>query len=599
MAMFSACENIQLQEPESPEEILVDDATEDQQFFVATIGADTKAYLEFDASRNVYKTVWDEDDEIFIIDPDTGESERCVIVEGAGTSTAKFAGNISADRYIAVYGQDVYYNGGKSVGLYLSSYQNLSSYPQGHMNNGCFPMIAESSTKSFSFKNICSVLKITVTGEEDGNYLNSMTISSNDSNVYMAGGLKVDISGSEPRMTFDYGSEELNCYVWEYISSAPLEFFVVLPAQTYTGGFTIQFDTDHGTKTISVDGDIEMKRSRIRNLNVNLTSDPVYDVDQDWYVCVSYDEGSSWDNYQMSIEDGMYVRRSLYIENTADFRLFESNEWIYYGCPASHFMSPWDKTNACIELASGDDWWFNVSFSRYYDIYVDPERYCVYIMPEGMSPDYLLTQDPVTYDSYDMLYDYAPEESIVKVFGAVMAKNANGFILCIGGYAGNYIYVYDPLGLFCYVDQGYVLDLYAVARTYRGQKELVLEEGSYWYYMWRSDYYYYNFENSTPIDGTSYSSTSFDYVNVTGYLTISSTDGKTYYNMTDDWGVTIASITSPIEDLSSYIGQRVNLEGYYQGSHSNGYAIIVMRNIRTFAGGNTEEILPGGPITVN
>lgn len=598
MAMFSACENIQLQEPESPEEILVDDATEDQQFFVATIGADTKAYLEFDASRNVYKTVWDDDDEIFIIDPDTGESERCVIVEGAGTSTAKFAGNISADRYIAVYGQDVYYNGGKSVGLYLSSHQSLSSYPQGHMNNGCFPMIAESSTKSLSFKNICSVLKITVTGEEDGNYLNSMTISSNDSNVYMAGGVKVDISGSEPRMTFDYGSEELNCSVWEYFSSAPLEFFVVLPAQTYTGGFTIQFDTDYGTKTISVDGDVEMKRSRIRNLNVHIGSTPDYDVQQDWFVCLSEDDGDSWDNYQMDLEDGMYVWRGLYISSSTSLRLYEYNEDVYYGC-SSQFRNSWSKTNTCIELASGEGWWWlGVLESGYYDVYVDPARNCAYIMSSGYSPYYLPTQEPVVYDSYDMLYSYATEESIVKVLGVVMAKNANGFVISIDGYDDNYVYVYDPYG-YCQVDLGYVLDLYAVAKDYRGQKELVIEDSRHWYHMWRTDYRYYEFESSTNIDAASYSSYRFDYVNVTGYYTTSVSAGKTYYHLTDEWGNIIASITSPLEDLSSYEGLKVNVEGFYQGRDTNGTAVIIMRNIRTLAGGTTEEILPGGSITVN
>lgn len=598
MAMFSACENLQLQEPESPEEILVDDATEDQQFFVATIGADTKAYLEFDASRNVYKTVWDDDDEIFIIDPDTGESERCVIVEGAGTSTAKFAGKISADRYIAVYGQDVYYNGGKSVGLYLSSHQSLSSYPQGHMNNGCFPMIAESSTKSLSFKNICSVLKITVTGEEDGNYLNSMTISSNDSNIYMAGGLKVDISGSEPRMTFDYGSEELNCSVWEYLSSAPLEFFVVLPAQTYTGGFTIQFDTDYGTKTISVDGDVEMKRSRIRNLNVDLTSDPVYDVQQDWFVCLSEDDGDSWDNYQMYLEDGMYVWRGLYIDYSSYFRLYEYNSDTYYGC-SSDFRNSWSKTNACVELASGEDWWwFGVPHTGYYDIYVDPDRNCTYIMSSGVSPYDLPTQDLVIYDSYDMMFANAGEGALVKVYGIVMAKNANGFILSIDTYYDNYVYVYDPYG-YCPVDLGYALDLYALAKTYRGQKELELQSGTYWYYMYDTDYYYYDLENPTAIDPASYTSTSFDYVGITGYYTTNTSNGKTYYNITDESGNRIASITAPIEDLSSYVGLKVNLVGYYQGSNADGTAVIVMRQIATVPSGSTEEILPGGSITVN
>ena len=608
MAMFSACENLQLQEPETLEENLIDNETDGQQIFVATIGADTKAYLDFDESRNVYKTVWDDDDEICIINAETGEGEYCKIVEGAGTSTAKFAGSISADRYIAVYGSSVNYRGRSSVELYLSSWQqSYNSYdasgqeiPDHRFENNVFPMIAESTTKSFSFKNVCSVLKITATGEE-GNYLYDINISSNDSDVYMYGNVIVDFGGSEPRMTFKDGGDHGNYLeygTFEELSSDPVEFYVVLPAQTYPGGFSLEFDTSYGTKTISVNSDVEMKRSRIRNLNVDLTSDPVYDVQQDWYVCLSEDDGDSWDNYQMYLEDGMYVWRGLYISSSTYLRLYEYNEDVYYGC-SSDFRNSWSKTNACVELASGEDWWwFGVPHTGYYDIYVDPDRNCTYIMSSGVSPYDLPTQDLMIYDSYDMMLANAGEGALVKVYGIVMAKNANGFILSIDTYYDNYVYVYDPYG-YCPVDLGYALDLYALAKTYRGQKELELQSGTYWYHMYDTDYYYYDLENPTAIDPASYTSTSFDYVGFTGYCTTNTSNGKTYYNITDESGNRIASITAPIEDLSSYVGLKVNLVGYYQGSNADGTAVIVMRQIATVPSGSTEEILPGGSITVN
>ena len=41
---------------------------------------------------------------MFSFDNDTGNSEDCHLVEGAGTTTGKFAGSIQAKNYVAVYG---------------------------------------------------------------------------------------------------------------------------------------------------------------------------------------------------------------------------------------------------------------------------------------------------------------------------------------------------------------------------------------------------------------------------------------------------------------------------------------------------------------
>lgn len=593
LALLSACQTILPEEEETPHVSVSGGAGQDVQYFTAAIGTDTKTTVEYDASRNVYKTVWSENDRITVINAETGEYESCQIIEGAGTNVAKFAGTMNADHYYAVYGENVGLSDDGLPSVYLSSYQ--SSYYRLH--DWLFPMFAQSSSKSFSFQNLCSLIKINVTGTE-GDYLNYISLEANSSQSYMNGRAQIYMSGNEPQLDFLSGSPELTVSVYEPLYATERSVYVVLPSQTYRGGFKLTFDLDSGIKTINITDDVVMRRSRIRNLNVNLTSDPVYDVDQDWFVCLSEDDGDSWDNYQMDLEDGMYVYRDLYISSSTSLRLFEYNEDVYYGC-SSQFRNSWSKTNTCIELASSEGWWWlGVLDSGYYDVYVDPARNCAYIMSSGCSPYYLPTQEPVVYDSYDMLYSYAPEESIVKVLGVVMAKNANGFVISIDGYDDNYVYVYDPYG-YCQVDLGYVLDLYAVAKDYRGQKELVIEDGRHWYHMWRTDYRYYEFEYSTNIDAASYSSHRFDYVNVTGYYTTSVSSGKTYYHLTDEWGNIIASITSPLEDLSSYEGLKVNVEGFYQGRDTNGTAVIVMRRICFASGGSTEEILPGGSITVN
>ena len=58
IALFSACENIAL--VETPDE------NAEKVILTATVGNDTKTYLEWDGQ--VFKTRWAEDDEIYLLD---------------------------------------------------------------------------------------------------------------------------------------------------------------------------------------------------------------------------------------------------------------------------------------------------------------------------------------------------------------------------------------------------------------------------------------------------------------------------------------------------------------------------------------------------
>ena len=612
MTMFSSCENLQLQEPEIPEESF---STEDsaKQIFTATISADTKTYLDYDAVRNVYKTVWSEDDYIYVMNAENGTYEYCPLIEGAGTTTAKFEGSIKAKKYIALYGSSV--DPYTTPAVYLSDWQTnyYNEYwdvEEGvykvdmNLEQGAFPMVAQSKSTDFSFQNLCSVLKVNVTGDND-DYLYNFNIRANDYE-YLYGYAAIDLSGREPVLNFDYGGSVINFSCWYYLSDRPLSFYVVVPAQTYSGGLTLEFETGNGYKTYEIRGDVNMRRSHIRNVNVSLSQHSVEIPDVEWYTDVTYDDGETWDTYEMIYENGMYVYRGFYLEAGTYVRFMEGWNGLYYGCP-SIFRNGRLKTNTCVDLESGENWyWFYTYATGMYDIYLDPYERRAYIMSEGRSLYYLPTTEMVIRDTYDSVYN-SDDGEIVKVSGVVMAQAANGFVLAMDAMYYNNIYVYDPSGYYSSVGMGDWVDLYGVVSSYRGLKELTVSESVNWYQIfWDRDDYDYTAEDPVQLDPKSYYSYSYEYVRATGTLRITTNStGYTYYNLVmDDQTAYQVSLAAPVIDLSQYNGERVTVEGYYFGvSGSNTiYHNVIMKRIfeadSAVSGGSTENVLSGGTIGI-
>lgn len=380
MAMFSACESLEIQEPETQDEAVL---------FTATIGADTKTYLEWDGE--VYKTVWDEDDYIWVYDAETGRSEQCGIVKGAGTTTAVFAGTLEADRYVAIYGYAGKYEDEYTV--WLSNWQSMNWHyswdedtqtetMQGRWSDACFPMVAQSDDKTFSFQNLCSVLKVTVTGSPD-RYVDYIRVISNDEQAPMNGTAFIDMSGKTPAMAFDMenqweGNYQVECSVWNNLYYSPLEVFIALPAQTYKGGFTVEVQTDYGIEEFVVSQDIEMRRSRIRNLNISLS-----DHDESvWGIVGSSPELGEWTYDLPMVYNGRYWKLcDLYLEAGWEFKARANGSWDEnYGGYGSYIY----KNEATPLSWFGDN--FIIDESGYYDIYLDVRNEYIYLMSPGLYP---------------------------------------------------------------------------------------------------------------------------------------------------------------------------------------------------------------------
>lgn len=408
LAMLSACENLGLQENEQQDVISSGvSGGFHKVLFTATLDADTKTYLEYDALNNVYKTVWDDEDVITVYDPATGESEECPLMEGAGTQTAKFAGSLQADSYIAVYGSYNYmqYDGTIYIELPYWQSNNTSSYWDEQTQteictsslwNNAFPMVAESSGKSFSFQNLCSVLRVSVTG--NGEYLQSITVRSNDSDVYMSGYAEIDMDGYEPVLRFDGGNDYVEFSSWTTLSSTPADYYIVVPAQTYPGGITFELNAEEGVRTFAVNEDVTMGRSRIRNVNLSY-SDGI-SQGENWGVCGSFTEWET-DIPMSDNGDGWYVAYGIWMNTGDQFKLRKDGLWdgsevgveiLYAALP--YFMGiPTNTRVPAYSVEDGGNYDMSIYLAGNYDIWFNPSENSVFVMRNGVSPFDLPTMD--------------------------------------------------------------------------------------------------------------------------------------------------------------------------------------------------------------
>ena len=220
--------------------------------------AETKTHLS-GPDNNVYKTLWSEDDAIGVFAGSSNASEF-KLTSGAGTNSGEFTGTIPSGNRIAVYPYSICESiKGSSISVVLPEEQ---TYKVGNIPDGAYPMVAAGGENTLNFKNLCSVLKISMTGSLTVNYIR---FSANNSKIKVSGGAVINIDPDSPELIV---SEEGNSYVKLVcpavtLSNNATEFYIVVPAQKYTGGFTLMIDTDKGKVQKTIETDVTLKRSEL------------------------------------------------------------------------------------------------------------------------------------------------------------------------------------------------------------------------------------------------------------------------------------------------------------------------------------------------
>lgn len=588
VALFSACENL---EPQAP----MEQETADAVIFTADLGVDTKTYLE--SEGGVYKVRWSEGDHFTVYDAnDMSKAEDVNLISGAGTSTGTFTGNLKADSYVAYYGYRRNLEGGgmyPSIPQYQGSVYDYDASSDDYVLRDSFgdyyyPMAAVSNTADFAFKNIASIIKVSLKGDK---YIKNIVLTPNDKTVYISGNGELSLDGDRPELEmFEISASEnfINYSVETDLDpDQPLDFYIVVPAQTYTGGFTLQINSSDGYMDVTTTSDIVMEQSQIRAIPT-ITYEQEYT--NEWGICGTFTNWTT--DVEMTFDESgnYYVLKNYYLEAGSEFMFRTNGTW---DVNLGGFDGSAVPVNTKFALAQNGLNMY-VETSGYYDIYLDVVNSAVYVMETGLAPGTYVSCD--FYDEVAVLSD----DTYVKVTGYVFATNKRGFILNIGNYYHNCIHVYQGTDQSSYAPVlGNNITVYAQKTTYNALPELLSIQKIVVNSDATNDYGYGNVY-ADLLDEESFvnfTSDEFIYVKYKGRLEKSGS----YYNVyVGDQTDRVGSITYPDQDMTDFLDKEIYVEGYFIGFAGGGKYLNTMAKYISLIDndGGTEDVTPGDDIDV-
>ncbi len=585
-AMLSACQTV-----EQPKTAV--DVEKETVLFTATLGPETRTYIEYDDSSKVYKTRWAEGDDIFIMarqEDGTYSTENGYLVDGVGTSAATFSGSLISDHYIAYYGYCWYNRGTGMIKPNMQQYQGIQEVyndatgeweARDSFADYLFPMYAVSDDTSFEFKNLCSVLKVSLTGAD---YVDNIVFTPNDPMIAVAGAadLVIDETGDlDVVMANDSTAAYSVIYqVRRTLTDVPTNCYIILPPQTYKGGFTVTVNSRTGCLTRTVTEDVVFERSQIRSMSPIAYKDEKVNS---WSVIGSM-SGWSEDIPMTYVGEGLYELEGLYLTTEDEFKFRANSDWATnlgaYDVniiPADSMVALWsDGMNMMVETEGT------------YNIVLD--------VVNQMASFELNTDGPVICYTYDEVAAL-PDETLVLAPGHVFGVYQQGFIFNIGGIYNNCILVYQGTDQSMYAPVlGNQVNVLAYKKTYNGLPELYDVQSIEVVDSSEIDYGYSRWYDLTTADAfANIYINAYDYVKYIGTLEQSGT----YWNVKVD-GVDsrVGSISYPVQDLTPYIGKKVLVEGWFTGYTGGGkYVTTVLKHISETKGdGSTEDVVPGDDI---
>lgn len=150
----------------------------------------------------------------------------------------------------------------------LINLPETQKYVKGSFGPGSYPMLATGGSDGFlNFMNLCSVLKITLSGTAA---VRSVTLTANNDDIFLSGPAIVALTKTGiPHLTMAEGSSNkviLDCVGLEISEDSPADVFIAIPSQTYHGGLTIEVDTYTEKVTRTITSALTFVRSQIRTI---------------------------------------------------------------------------------------------------------------------------------------------------------------------------------------------------------------------------------------------------------------------------------------------------------------------------------------------
>lgn len=216
----------------------------------------TRTALDGPDADGVYKTIWSSDDAIAVFSGSNAASEF-KLTSGANTNTAEFEGNAASDNMVAIYPYSIVK--GRTGSTISVTLPEVQEYVSGNIPQGAYPMAAVSDGAVLPFYNLCSVLRLRMFGELT---VKSITFTPNDASTKASGNATVNAADKMLTMSSDAeATVKLNCANGVKLTRTSTDFLMVVPAQKYTGGFTITINTDQGAVVKAVKSDVTLSRS--------------------------------------------------------------------------------------------------------------------------------------------------------------------------------------------------------------------------------------------------------------------------------------------------------------------------------------------------
>ena len=214
----------------------------------------------------MYNVLWSEGDKIGVYIDDNTDPSTFTLVSGAGSGFAIFNGDGSGSSYLAFYPESMLaFRSGNIINITVPEEQ---AYAPDTFDAGTFPMVAVSDSPELSFYNLSSIIRISLTGTET---VSKIVFRPNDPAVKVSGAASVDVSDpGNPVITM--AEDACDSLILNtggvQLSGRATDFYLVLPPQTYTGGFTVRVYSGDDYIEKSYQSDITLRRSSLRRASV-------------------------------------------------------------------------------------------------------------------------------------------------------------------------------------------------------------------------------------------------------------------------------------------------------------------------------------------
>ena len=237
-------------------------STGEDYILTATIDSDRSVRTSLSpSSEGVSRVFWSAGDRIGIYADGAEDPALFRLISGEGEREAQFSGPVLGTSYLAIYPWD---QAGKadngSISITLPQEQE---YVADSFAPNSYPMIASGTAAGLAFRNLCSILKVSILGHQA---VTALEFRPNDSAAMVSGPAMASLVDGMPQLTLSAdgnNSVVLNVPGVLLSEDTATDFYLVLPPGTYKGGFTVRIQTSGGSMDKVYGEDFTMERSRL------------------------------------------------------------------------------------------------------------------------------------------------------------------------------------------------------------------------------------------------------------------------------------------------------------------------------------------------